>query len=80
MTHTILVNGKEFSATEWTEAPVPLEEGIPQKNDLSDLLPGEISFRCDQTLVVDSTLELKGVGRTYVVIASARGLHVAKPY
>jgi hypothetical protein len=82
MTHTILVNGKEFSAYDWAETPLqPGEEANAiQKNDLTDLLPGEVSFRCDQTFVVDTTLEFKGDGRTFMVIASARGLHVAKPY
>ena len=73
MTHTILVHGKEFAAYDWgptkPESPKSKQGGA-----------GEVSFRCDQTLVVDTTFEIKGDGRSYVIVASGRGLHVAKPY
>lgn len=87
MTHTILVNGREFVAEDWTETPPNPAATMrrastreTQSADIVELLPGEISFRCDHTLVVDSILEIKGDGRSYMIIASGRGLHVAKPY
>jgi hypothetical protein len=51
-----------------------LEEGV------DELYPGEVFFRCDQTLVFDTTFELKGDGRRFVIIASGHRKHVAKPY
>lgn len=87
MTHTIIVNEKEFMVFDWIEeaaiavdqprharSPELLEEGV------DELYPGEVYFRCDQTLVFDTTFELKGDGRQFVIIASGRGKHVAKPY
>ena len=65
MTHTIIVNGTEFPAFDWTEVPLPnpgepadhrhnrdqelLEDGV------SDLRTGEVTFTCDQTFVFDTT-------------------------
>lgn len=88
MTHTIIVNGKEFSAMDWTEIPVVAGEEKPThvrgpellEDGVWELYPGEVSFFCDQTLVFDTTFELKGDGRQFVVIASGQGQHVAKPY
>ena len=90
MTRTIIVNGTEIPAFGWFEPRLPeageeappahmrdqelLEEGV------SDLRPGEALFKCDQTFVFDTTLELKGDGRKFVIIASDNGRHVAKPY
>jgi len=90
MTPTIVVNGKEFLAFHWFEAPLPhpgetvahphfrdrdlLEKGV------SDLRPGEVRFKCDQTIAFDTTFALKGDGRKFVVISNNAGEHVAKPY
>jgi hypothetical protein len=35
---------------------------------------------CDQTFAFDTTLKLKGEPRSFVIIASGSGKHVAKPY
>jgi hypothetical protein len=91
MTRTIIINEHEYPAFEWVETeahgtaddpPLPpharnrevMEEGV------SDPRPGEVSFRCDQTIAFDTTLELKGDGRKFVVISHRDGLHIAKPY
>jgi hypothetical protein len=50
------------------------------ENGIDELGPGEVYFRCDQTFAFDTTLKLKGDGRSFVIIASGSGKHVAKPY
>ena len=90
MTRTIIVNGTAFPAFGWFEAPLPQPgEDAPRTHirdhelldqGVSDLRPGEVLFTCDQTFVFDTTFELKGDGRKFVIIASENGRHVAKPY
>ncbi|HEX8373111.1 MAG TPA: hypothetical protein VF585_10045 [Chthoniobacterales bacterium] len=90
MIRTILVNDTEFAAYEWHEEPISdtPAENAPRHARNSELLaegvdalsPGEVSFRCDQTLVFDTTFALKGDNRKFVVIESEAGKHVAKPY
>jgi hypothetical protein len=88
MSHTIIVNEKEFAAFDWTEQPITPGDDQPRhargpelfEEGVGDLSPGEVFFRCDQTLVFDTTFELKGDGRQFVIITSGLGQHVAKPY
>lgn len=92
MTRTIILNDTEYPAFEWTEATPVLgaESGDqPEKhlrgeelvrNGISEIAPGEVVFRCDQTFAFDTTFSVKGDGRKFVVIASEEGRHVAKPY
>lgn len=90
MTHTIVVNGSELEAFNWREAEaIPVPEGRQTRhvrdrmlleNGVLELAPGEVYFHCDLTLAFDTLLELKGDGRKFVIIASGRGDHVAKPY
>jgi hypothetical protein len=91
MTRTIIVNDNEFAAFDWTEARIPeVGEDPPLppharneellKNGVTELRPGEARFHCDQTLAFDTTFELKGDGRKFVVISSQAGEHAAKPY
>lgn len=96
MTHTIIVNEKEFAAHDWREAAAGMgatvapvectaEERHPRNQSLlvigvGELGPGEVYFCSDLTFVFDTLLELKGDGRKFVVIASENGRHVAKPY
>jgi len=88
MMHTIIVNEKEFTAIDWMEEPATASNDQPRhargpellQNGVTEVLPGEVFFRCDQTLVFDTTFELKGDGRQFVIIASGQGQHVAKPY
>jgi len=90
MTHTIIVNDKEFQAYDWYEAPLP-KPGEPAElphsrnsdvleKGVSELSSGEASFLCDQTFVFDTLLSLKGDGRKFVVLSGDGGRHVAKPY
>ncbi len=86
--HTIIVNEKEFTAIDWMEEPATATNDQPRhargpellESGVTEVLPGEVFFRCDQTLVFDTTFELKGDGRQFVIIASGHGQHVAKPY
>lgn len=90
MTHTIIVNDKEFTAFDWHEAAAGVgDAGATERhvrdqalleNGVDSLGPGEVYFFCDLTLVFDTIFELKGDGRKFVVIASTTGKHVAKPY
>ncbi|CAN5332120.1 hypothetical protein BH09VER1_BH09VER1_49460 [soil metagenome] len=90
MTHTIIVNDKEFAANDWLEAPSGVGAAAsPERhmrdqnlleNGVDSLSAGEVYFHCDLTLVFDTAFELKGDGRKFVVIASNTGKHVAKPY
>ena len=91
MTRTIILNDTEYSAFEWTESAPTLTANDPAAekhvrdatllhDGVSELAPGEVFFRCDQTFAFDTTLSLKGDGRKYVIIASQAGKHVAKPY
>ncbi|MEO8350957.1 MAG: hypothetical protein ABI680_04445 [Chthoniobacteraceae bacterium] len=90
MTHTIIVNESPFPAFDWFESPIPGPGETPahsrnRNEDLlekgvSELRPGEVSFVCDQTFVFDTTFELKGDGRKFVILQSGNGRHIAKPY
>lgn len=91
MMRTIILNGTEFPAFEWTEAaPVlgttddPVEKHTRGEklisDGLSEIAPGEVFFRCDLTFAFDTTFTMKGDGRKFVIIASENGQHVAKPY
>ncbi len=90
MTHTIIVNDTEFPAFYWFEMPLPGPGETPShphsrnedllEKGVSELRPGEVSFTCDQTFVFDTTFELKGDGRKFVVLQSDKGRHIAKPY
>lgn len=90
MTHTIIVNDKEFAAHDWYEAPSGAgDAAAPERhtrdqalleNGVDSLGAGEVYFYCDLTLVFDTIFELKGDGRKFVVLASTAGKHVAKPY
>lgn len=90
MTRTIIINGTEYPAFHWTEAglPGPGEPSAPPHvrdqelldHGVSELRPGEVSFQCDQTFAFDTTLEVKGDGRKFVIISGETGRHVAKPY
>ena len=82
---TIILNDHEFPAFEWTETSVGDEPPHARdrellENGVAHLRAGEVQFRCDQTFAFDTTFELKGDGRKFVIISSDRGLHVAKPY
>lgn len=87
MTPIITINNSEFNAYDWTERP---PNGFAHErharnlelleNGVDELGPGEVYFRCDQTFAFDTTLQLKGDGRSFVIIASNAGKHVAKPY
>lgn len=89
---TIILNGTEFPAYQWTEAAPILgahEEHPAEKHTRSEKLindgideiaPGEVYFQCDHTFAFDTTFTMKGDGRKFVVIASEEGRHVAKPY
>jgi hypothetical protein len=88
MPRTLILNGTEFPAFEWFEAPFPAagETVLPHYSrnpclaeGISDLRPGEASFRCDLTIGFDTTLAMKGDGRKFVVISSHAGRHIAKP-
>jgi hypothetical protein len=91
MTRTIIINGTEFPAFEWTEATPVLGEdqtNTPRhvrdehllEEGISDIGTGEVYFHCDQTFAFDTTFSMKGDGRKYVIIGSEEGRHVAKPY
>lgn len=90
MTHTIIVNDKEFPAYQWFEAPLPHpgEEAPPphardkdlMETGIIELRPGEVSFTCDQSFVFDTPFTLKGDGRKFVIISHRDGRYVAKPY
>lgn len=90
MTFTIIVNDTEFPAFDWFEVPMPEAGDTPShahsrnadllEKGVDELRSGEVSFKCDQTFVFDTTFEMKGDGRKFVVIQSDRGRHIAKPY
>ena len=91
VTPTIIINDHEFPAFDWTEAVIPRGQDSPEpphtrdqtllENGVSDgLRAGEVQFRCDQTFSFDTTFELKGDGRKFVILSASRGVHVAKPY
>ena len=90
MIRTIVVNDNEFTAYDWQEEPITQagEEVAPRharkaellEEGVDELRPGEVSFRCDQTIVFDTTFALKGDNRKFVIIHSDAGAHVARPY
>lgn len=88
MTHTLVISGRTAQAYNWWEAPA--RSGEPKlrhardqeiiKRGVTELRAGEVFFHCDQSIPFDTTFEMKGDGRKFVIISSKGRLHVAKPY